>query len=108
PPSVTHRDDHYPYTHLFPTRRSSDLAELLRKPQAKSGHGSRNGPPLGRLQLCRRGSNSQREGVQNRRRLAANITSRRLHSNGLQDRKSTRLNSSHGSISYAVFCLKKK
>src|SRR3989337_4183707 len=24
-----------------------------------------------------------------------------------QDRKSTRLNSSHGSISYAVFCLKK-
>src|SRR5207245_1938252 len=27
---------------------------------------------------------------------------------GLTDRKSTRLNSSHGSISYAVFCLKKK
>src|SRR5207245_11564905 len=27
---------------------------------------------------------------------------------GDQDRKSTRLNSSHGSISYAVFCLKKK
>src|SRR5207245_3707592 len=26
----------------------------------------------------------------------------------LLDRKSTRLNSSHGSISYAVFCLKKK
>src|SRR6266542_2362518 len=25
-----------------------------------------------------------------------------------EDRKSTRLNSSHGSISYAVFCLKKK
>src|SRR5690348_17978975 len=30
---------------------------------------------------------------------------RRAHS---QDRKSTRLNSSHPSISYAVFCLKKK
>src|SRR5690554_7232660 len=28
--------------------------------------------------------------------------------NGLQDRKSTRLNSSHVRISYAVFCLKKK
>src|SRR5687768_17631997 len=28
--------------------------------------------------------------------------------NGLEDRKSTRLNSSHGYISYAVFCLKKK
>src|SRR5207245_9339041 len=27
---------------------------------------------------------------------------------GTRDRKSTRLNSSHGSISYAVFCLKKK
>src|SRR5690348_17660287 len=27
---------------------------------------------------------------------------------GIQDRKSTRLNSSHPSISYAVFCLKKK
>src|SRR6266542_5611735 len=27
---------------------------------------------------------------------------------GAEDRKSTRLNSSHGSISYAVFCLKKK
>src|SRR6266542_4045140 len=26
----------------------------------------------------------------------------------MKDRKSTRLNSSHGSISYAVFCLKKK
>src|SRR5438067_9307773 len=32
-----------------------------------------------------------------------------LHlSRGHQDRKSTRLNSSHVSISYAVFCLKKK
>src|SRR5205809_3484470 len=27
---------------------------------------------------------------------------------GFRDRKSTRLNSSHGYISYAVFCLKKK
>src|SRR5687768_18469193 len=31
----------------------------------------------------------------------------RLH-HPAQDRKSTRLNSSHGYISYAVFCLKKK
>src|SRR3712207_6891588 len=31
---------------------------------------------------------------------------RALH--GLSDRKSTRLNSSHANISYAVFCLKKK
>src|SRR5205085_11696062 len=32
---------------------------------------------------------------------------RELHSR-LRDRKSTRLNSSHSQISYAVFCLKKK
>src|SRR2546429_4014997 len=30
------------------------------------------------------------------------------HEIGRTDRKSTRLNSSHGYISYAVFCLKKK
>src|SRR5689334_23727484 len=32
----------------------------------------------------------------------------RLRESGRLDRKSTRLNSSHSSISYAVFCLKKK
>src|SRR2546422_2199377 len=32
----------------------------------------------------------------------------RPHSRDRADRKSTRLNSSHGYISYAVFCLKKK
>src|SRR6266581_7453844 len=32
----------------------------------------------------------------------------RWTSRGAKDRKSTRLNSSHPSISYAVFCLKKK
>src|SRR2546429_2846423 len=31
-----------------------------------------------------------------------------LHDAAAGDRKSTRLNSSHGYISYAVFCLKKK
>src|SRR5687768_17910249 len=31
-----------------------------------------------------------------------------IAANRLSDRKSTRLNSSHGYISYAVFCLKKK
>src|SRR5438309_5685098 len=33
---------------------------------------------------------------------------RTCQSGGVKDRKSTRLNSSHSSISYAVFCLKKK
>src|SRR5437867_7735375 len=32
----------------------------------------------------------------------------RVRCSGSQDRKSTRLNSSHRTISYAVFCLKKK
>src|SRR5438128_4561853 len=31
-----------------------------------------------------------------------------INAPAVTDRKSTRLNSSHGSISYAVFCLKKK
>src|SRR3712207_8856715 len=30
------------------------------------------------------------------------------HARSVEDRKSTRLNSSHANISYAVFCLKKK
>src|SRR2546422_3201328 len=33
---------------------------------------------------------------------------RQARNTGSRDRKSTRLNSSHGYISYAVFCLKKK
>src|SRR3712207_6874319 len=31
-----------------------------------------------------------------------------VHVESIRDRKSTRLNSSHANISYAVFCLKKK
>src|SRR2546422_5520052 len=36
------------------------------------------------------------------------VERRRARIGGPLDRKSTRLNSSHGYISYAVFCLKKK
>src|SRR5437899_9383158 len=39
---------------------------------------------------------------------ASSAASRRLPSAPSRDRKSTRLNSSHLGISYAVFCLKKK
>src|SRR2546422_6718890 len=45
------------------------------------------------------------------RRGAAGLTERRqvqMLDRRMLDRKSTRLNSSHGYISYAVFCLKKK
>src|SRR5699024_11481360 len=39
---------------------------------------------------------------------AAYLAPRTLSLTAISDRKSTRLNSSHVSISYAVFCLKKK
>src|SRR5437870_9113984 len=68
------------YLHSFPTRRSSDLNE----PEQRQLH-----------------RDVQRAGSRNRRRgLCARLDQ--------QDRKSTRLNSSHVAISYAVFCLKKK
>src|SRR3712207_7427218 len=40
--------------------------------------------------------------------LGGDVTSKVWSSCILEDRKSTRLNSSHANISYAVFCLKKK
>src|SRR5438270_9321283 len=43
-----------------------------------------------------------------RRRAAAGARDRRPDAGRRVDRKSTRLNSSHSQISYAVFCLKKK
>src|SRR5437762_14322540 len=51
---------------------------------------------------------SARRRVRGPRRDARTPTLPRARSRNLQDRKSTRLNSSHRCISYAVFCLKKK
>src|SRR3989449_5243813 len=45
--------------------------------------------------------------TENVNQLAANLTTQ-VRAIAEVDRKSTRLNSSHGYISYAVFCLKKK
>src|SRR2546427_4261110 len=42
------------------------------------------------------------------RRIQSGTSAGRVQSVALRDRKSTRLNSSHSQISYAVFCLKKK
>src|SRR5690349_21875193 len=79
----------FPYTTLF---RSPARAAFDQRPKpergARGAGGARQGRPRGR---------AARQG---RRRLASRR--RRL------DRKSTRLNSSHVEISYAVFCLKKK
>src|SRR5688500_19981448 len=80
--------------HSFPTRRSSDLGEVRsglrsewrdekKQDEERAPHDGLLG--LGLKPQARRVSRLQRE-----------------------DRKSTRLNSSHLVISYAVFCLKKK
>src|SRR2546422_8329404 len=56
-------------------------------------------------------SQNQRRGVhlsRNNRRIDENACADDSAHHHHRDRKSTRLNSSHGYISYAVFCLKKK
>src|SRR3712207_8215803 len=69
-------------------------------------------PPLGEAWL--RAVGGGREGVRCLHRLYRPDSPRRLDRGRAQDRgrladrKSTRLNSSHANISYAVFCLKKK
>src|SRR5688572_32716631 len=75
-----------PRSTLFPSRRSSDLV----------GEG-RPGVPGGggRVEDAGRAAGRVQRAGQDRRP-------------GGGDRKSTRLNSSHSQISYAVFCLKKK
>src|SRR5207245_4949323 len=88
----------------FPTRRSSDLVAW---PASRSSW-----PSPGSSRLPRR-SATDAIGLPRR------TPKHRPQADGLEgpdpeqigvegDRKSTRLNSSHGSISYAVFCLKKK
>src|SRR2546429_3912027 len=53
-------------------------------------------------------SRAQGEGAQMRIVVAHGLQALLHRLQAHQDRKSTRLNSSHGYISYAVFCLKKK
>src|SRR3712207_8039043 len=70
----------FPYTTLFRSRTARRARQQRGRPVLRTGGGDR-------AQGLARG-----HGAQPRR----------------QDRKSTRLNSSHANISYAVFCLKKK
>src|SRR5438045_5141208 len=77
------------YLHSFPTRRSSDLRLL--------GHEKGTGDLVG---------GEPAQGAQGKRNLR--LDHQRRVAAGEEDRKSTRLNSSHLGISYAVFCLKKK
>src|SRR5205085_12168298 len=75
------------YLHSFPTRRSSDLAE--RSALRSGGITNVTWPsPVVTDQASR--------------------TTEPDRTSAVIDRKSTRLNSSHSQISYAVFCLKKK
>src|SRR5699024_12471582 len=84
------------YLSSCPTRRSSDLRTDRRDRLAAVPR-----PVLpGHLLLRRRVDHAPLESGRAARRDG------RPH--GHQDRKSTRLNSSHVSISYAVFCLKEK
>src|SRR5207248_9124453 len=85
--------------HSFPTRRSSDL--LWRESRIGSIRVKQLQPE------CQHGIVSIGRGAQLPigARLAAIAAEAAV---SVLDRKSTRLNSSHRTISYAVFCLKKK
>src|SRR5689334_24613038 len=87
-----------PRSTLFPTRRSSDLH------RHKTGWTTQIEVPQPAFAHLRRVIGiSEIDPLQVRA-----IDSVRREEPDRQDRKSTRLNSSHSSISYAVFCLKKK
>src|SRR5205814_9400512 len=100
-------DDPLPDLHSFPTRRSSDL---LRKPggndasRASAPRLGRHPVPRGRVPSSTRLKLLQRS--ERRASLGPGVGARPWWA--VRDRKSTRLNSSHLGISYAVFCLKKK
>src|SRR5688500_19488941 len=84
--------------HPFPTRRSSDLAGVLLYWPGALAHDSA-------LRAAEGPGSTRRTspiviGIAEHRRVGDRA--------GVRDRKSTRLNSSHLVISYAVFCLKKK
>src|SRR3712207_9005942 len=79
----------FPYTTLF---RSFKIALLANASAIVLGHGHPSGDP----------TPSPDDLALTRRLVAAGDLL------GVADRKSTRLNSSHANISYAVFCLKKK
>src|SRR5690349_22310944 len=92
-----------PDTHSFPTRRSSDLEGSLDargRHRAEDPEGARRDVAQRELHRAPRARHGDRRGD----RLGVVALAR----GGAEDRKSTRLNSSHVESSYAVFCLKKK
>src|SRR5437762_10692818 len=82
----------FPYTTLFRSCRTLRNIEIYEVDKNNNRRCSDNGAGhLARGGAAGRGGNSRSSACR-----------------GRQDRKSTRLNSSHRCISYAVFCLKKK
>src|SRR5688572_32751022 len=79
---------------------SANRAELIRR--CRSRVGARSSPPVTPLELEHGIPRFLEQLVDALRHEEANPES------WSEDRKSTRLNSSHSQISYAVFCLKKK
>src|SRR3712207_6871009 len=86
----------FPYTTLFRSRRAFWLRAVLRTLFRERGEYARAAHAL-RPRLLQVLANT----------IWASHTLT-LENENLGDRKSTRLNSSHANISYAVFCLKKK
>src|SRR5207247_9866466 len=95
-----------PAPHPFPTRRSSDLPAAT---IAASRPPNRRLARLRRTRLPTSAPVRTFEAAQDEGGVVS-AEAERVRDGGadLGDRKSTRLNSSHEWISYAVFCLKKK
>src|SRR5206468_12525292 len=93
-------DDHRDL-HSFPTRRSSDLASSTRPSRTSAIEAG-----VAQWVTMSRGRNSSRTRSTSGGPCAMWTISGSCARSA--DRKSTRLNSSHDQISYAVFCLKKK
>src|SRR5699024_11550199 len=94
--------------HSFPTRRSSDLAGLAAGGMAFDGLALAGGARVLQVLLEHPGHGVGVLLVHRLLALGAGDGHRLAVAIDHLDRKSTRLNSSHVSISYAVFCLKKK
>src|SRR5947209_16680074 len=91
-----------PISTPFPTRRSSDLISTSSQKEPLS-------ESVDLRLMARRAFLDFLDGRRNDWRLIFRVMKFQMHAPANEiDRKSTRLNSSHANISYAVFCLKKK
>src|SRR5207248_11105216 len=104
---VSQHSRHHPPLHSFPTRRSSDLTI-----DGMGGNDSITGGAGNDSLLGNDGADTILGGDGNDTLQGdfspVDSLSQRNYADSMEDRKSTRLNSSHRTISYAVFCLKKK